>query len=143
VNETLKKTCKNYNVIVNCEFLEDDLFSRKLVSFYKTAVERAKGSDSRSLNKIAKIDKVMRKYIEDYSFSKKLRNSVDVSSILMSKVDLTDAVLEYAVDFSDRYEDNLEESVVVTRWIWGVVYEWIKNSIYGNSRVWSSYTKST
>jgi len=135
VNETLKKTCKNYNVIVNCEFLEDDLFSRKLVSFYKTAVERAKGSDSRSLNKIAKIDKVMRKYIEDYSFSKKLRNSVDVSSILMSKVDLTDAVLEYAVDFSDRYEDNLEESVVVTRWIWGVVYEWIKNSIYGNSRI--------
>ena len=117
MNETLKKTCKNYNVIVNCEFLEDDLFSRKLVSFYKTAVERAKGSDSRSLNKIAKIDKVMRKYIEDYSFSKKLRNSVDVSSILMSKVDLTDAVLEYAVDFSDRYEDNLEESVVVTRWI--------------------------
>ena len=103
MNEKLKSTCKNYNSIVNCEFLEDDLFSHKLVSFYKTAVDRAKNCDSRGLGKISKFDKVMKKYIEDYNFSKKLRNSVDVSSILMSKVDLTDAVLEYAVAFSDKY----------------------------------------
>ena len=59
----------------------------------------------------------MRKYIEDYNFSKKLRNSVDVSSILMCKVDLTDAVLEYAVDFSNKYDDDIEEPVINTRWI--------------------------
>ena len=117
MNEKLKSTCRNYNAIVNCEFLEDDLFSHKLVGFYKTAVERAKNSDSRGLGKIAKIDRVMRQYIEDYNFSKKLKNSIDVSSILMSKIDLTDAVLEYAVDFSDKYEENIDETIVNTRWI--------------------------
>ena len=116
MNEELKKICKNYNVIVNCEFLEYDLFSYKLVEFYKNAVSRSDG-DSNSLNKISKYDRVMRKYIEDYNFSKKLRNSVDVSSILMCKVDLTDAVLEYAVDFSNKYDDDIEEPVINTRWI--------------------------
>ena len=116
MNEELKKICKNYNVIVNCEFLDDDLFSQRLVDFYKNAVSRS-GSDSNSLSKISKYDRVMRKYIEDYNFSKKLRNSVDVSSILMSKVDLTDAVLEYAVDFSNKYDDAIEEPVINTRWI--------------------------
>lgn len=116
MNEELKKICKNYNVIVNCEFLEDDLFSYKLVEFYKNAVSRSDG-DSNSLNKISKYDRVMRKYIEDYNFSKKLRNSVDVSSILMCKVDLTDAVLEYAVDFSTKYDEDIEEPVINTRWI--------------------------
>ena len=121
MNEELKKICKNYNVIVNCEFLDDDLFSYKLVNYYKNAVSRS-GSDSNSLSKISKYDRVMRKYIEDYNFSKKLRNSVDVSSILMSKVDLTDAVLEYAVDFSNKYDDDIEEPVINTRWIWGVLW---------------------
>ncbi len=121
MSDNVRKVCKNYNVIVNCEFLEDDLFSKKLVDFYKNVVSR-NYDDSDSLNKIIKYDRVMRKYIEDYNFSKKLRNSVDVSSILMSKVDLTDAVLEYAVDFSDKYDDDVEEPVINTRWIWGEVW---------------------
>lgn len=116
MSDNVRKVCKNYDVIVNCEFLEDDLFSKKLVDFYKNVVSR-NYDDSDSLNKIIKYDRVMRKYIEDYNFSKKLRNSVDVSSILMSKVDLTDAVLEYAVDFSDKYDDDVEEPVINTRWI--------------------------
>ena len=109
------KRCKNYNVIVNCEFLEDDLFSKKLVDFYKKAVVNANGENK--LNKITKYDRVMRKYIEDYNFSKKLKNSVDVSSILTSTIDLTDAVLEYAVEFLAKYDEKIEEPVVNTRWI--------------------------
>ena len=116
MSDKLKQICKNYNIIVSCEFLENDLFSYKLVDFYKNAVSRS-GCDSNSLNKISKYDRVMRKYIEDYNFSKQLRNSVDVSSILTSKVDLTDAVLEYAVDFSNKYDDDIEEPVINTRWI--------------------------
>ena len=115
MNDKLK-VCRNYNTIVNCEFLEDDLFSRKLVDFYKTAVNRL-GTDEASLNKMARIDRTMRKYIEDYNFSKKLKNSVDVYSILKSEVDLTDAVLEYAVSFSEKYTDDVDAPVVNTRWI--------------------------
>ncbi len=108
--------CKNYNTIVNCEFLDDDLFSKKLVEYYKKAVERS-NNDEASINKMVKIDRTLRKYIEDYNFSLKLKNSVDVSSILKSELDLTDMVLEYAVNFLDKYDDDVEKPVVNTRWI--------------------------
>lgn len=118
MSDNLKNFCKNYNVIVNCEFLDDDLFSKKLVDFYKNAVNRTSSMDEKSLKRLANFDNVMRKYIDDYSFSKKLKNSIDISSILYSKVDLTDVVLEYAVEFSDKYNDSkIDEPIVTTRWI--------------------------
>ncbi len=118
MNDTLRKCCRNYNIIVNCEFLDDDLFSQKLVEFYKNAVNRAVNSDEKTLSRLSNFDRVMRKYIDDYNFSKKLRNSVDISSILYSKIDLTDAVLDYAVDFSSKYNDSeIDEPIVTTRWI--------------------------
>ncbi len=109
------KNSKSYNIITNCEFLDDDLFSKKLVEYYKRIIDTS--SDSVNLDKIKKYDRVMRKYIEDYTFSKKLKNSVDVSTILMSKVDLSEAVLEYAVDFLSKYDEKIEEPIVNTRWI--------------------------
>ena len=116
MSDDVKKICKNYNIIVNCEFLEDDLFSKKLVDFYKNAVLRC-NNDSNNLNKLVKYDRVVRKYIEDYNFSKKLRNSIDISTVLNSNVDLTENVLDYAIDFSERYDDSLEQTVINTRWI--------------------------
>lgn len=112
--ENKLRNCKNYNIITSCEFLEDDLFSKKLIEFYKNAIMKAKDD---GIDKIVKYDRVMRRYIEDYNFSKKLRSSIDVSSIIESNIDLTDAVLEYAVDFSSKYDERIEEVVVNTRWI--------------------------
>lgn len=116
MNEVIMKYCKNYNNITHCEFLDDDLFSKKMVEFYKSAVLKTK-SDQISINRIIKIDKTMRKYIDDYNFSKKLRNSVDVASILNSKIDLTDSVFDYTMDFLDKYNDDLDAPIVNTRWI--------------------------
>ena len=38
MNDVVRNFCRNYNIIVSCEFLDDDLFSKKLVDFYKNAV---------------------------------------------------------------------------------------------------------
>ena len=117
MNEKVKNMCKNYSFIVNCEFLDDDLFSYKLVEFYKKAISRVTMDDSKSLDKISNYDRVMKKYIEDYEFSKNFRDSIDVSTVLVSKVDLTNAVLDYAVDFSSKYNDDVEKPIINTRWI--------------------------
>lgn len=117
MENNIKRYCKNYKTIINCEFLDDDLFSKKLVNYYKNAINRLNFSDSNSINKISKYDRVMRKYIEDYNFSKKLRNSIDITSILNSGIDLTEPVLEYVAEFSSKYDENIEEPIVNTRWI--------------------------
>ena len=64
-------------------------------------------------DKLSKLEK----YIEDYDFSRKLRNSIDVSSILYSELDLSTAVLDYACDFEDKYDCEVEPTVINTRWI--------------------------
>ena len=79
--ENKLKKCRNYNIITNCEFLDDDLFSKKLVDFYKKAVVNA--NDEVKMDKIVKYDRVMRKCIEDYNFSKKFPPST-VSFIFFS-----------------------------------------------------------
>ena len=114
--EEVKKYCKNYFMITHCEFMDDDLFSKKLVDFYKNAVAKSK-TDDLSIKRITRIDKIMRRYIDDYNFSKKLKNSVDVSSILKSNMDLTDELFDYTMDFSDKYRDDIDNPIVNTRWI--------------------------
>ena len=115
--ESAKKYCKNYNLIVNCEFLDDDLFSKKLVDYYKLVVSKTDISDNNNINRLIKLDFVMRKYIEDYRFSKRLQNSVDVSGIVNSKSDISLAVVNYVINFLDKYEEAPDEIVINSRWI--------------------------
>lgn len=115
--DDIMKICKNYKIITNCEFLEDDIFSNLLVEYYKNKVKNTPVDNEIKVNQLIKFDKVMRKYIEDYRFSKKLKNSVDVTSIVNSKIDLSDAVVDYVSSFFDKYDVTLDESIVNTRWI--------------------------
>ena len=109
MDNNLRKVYKNYNIICNCEFLDEDLFSKKLVYYYKKMVSSLRLDSSEAISKGIKIDRIMRKYIEDYSFSKKLQNSIDVCSIVNTDADLSNEIFDYAISFSDRYdEDNIE-----------------------------------
>ena len=60
---------------------------------------------------------MVRRYIEDYNFSRKLQSSIDVSSIVNSGVDLCEPVLEYVSAFSDKYDEEANVVVTNTRWI--------------------------
>ena len=117
MNNKIKSYCRYYDLITNCEFLDSDLFSKKLVEYYKLIVSKVDVSNEDNIKKIVKYDRIMKKYIEDYDFSRKLRNSIDVSSILYSELDLSTAVLDYACDFEDKYDCEVEPTVINTRWI--------------------------
>lgn len=107
-----KKICKHYDEIVNCEFLDDDVFSKILVQYYKNTVNKETNAE-----RLTRVDYVVSKYINDYNFSRKLQNTIDVSSIVRCKTDLTDRVLDYVLDFSSRYDGVLEETIENSRWI--------------------------
>jgi hypothetical protein len=117
MDERLKNVCKNYDIIVKCEFLDDDYFSQKLVSYYKQVVATVSLDDEGALKRLSKFDYVMKKYIEDYNFSKKLQNSIDVSTVVSSSFDYYDQVIEYVMSFSDTYDECKDEIVINTKWI--------------------------
>lgn len=116
MGDAIKGLCKNYNAIVKCEFLSDDLFSIRLVEYYKLRMANIKEDDS-SMVFLKSFDCVMRKYIEDYNFSKKLKNSVDVDSILQSDFSNYDRLVEYIIKFSEKYDNDKGEIIVNTKWI--------------------------
>lgn len=114
---SVKSVCRNYNAIVNCEFLDDDLFSKRLVDYYKKLSVSIPDDNEGMLRKLAKFDHVMRKYVEDYNFSKKLQNSIDVTRVVEDETDLSGAVVEYVIEYSDRYDEDKDEIITNTRWI--------------------------
>jgi hypothetical protein len=116
MGESIKGICRNYNSIVRCEFLEDDKFSLRLVEYYKFKTDVMPSDDSSKMW-IRNFDCIMRKYIEDYTFSKKLKNSVDIESILKSDFSNYDKLVDYMLKFSEKYDNDKGDIITNTKWI--------------------------
>jgi hypothetical protein len=117
MNKNILKICKHYNEIVECEFLDDDVFSKKLVSFYKSIVENIDLENENSIKKAMRLDEAIYNYIEDYSFSKKFKDSIDVSTVVSDNFSYLNEFIEYLISFFVQYENSKETVVVQTKWI--------------------------
>ena len=107
---------KNYTVITRCEFSEEDMFSVRLVEYYKQTVSTLP-NDGSFKEKMTKFDGVMRKYVEDYNFSKKLKKSLDLSKIASNDFNNFDGLVDYMFKFLEKYNNDKKEVMVNTRWI--------------------------
>ena len=87
-----------------------------MVEYYKRSVS-CLTDDEDSKNKVKRFDSIMRKYIEDYRFSKKLQKSIDISKIIDGEFNNYDGLLEYMVNFLEKYENDKKEVLKSTRWI--------------------------
>lgn len=114
MSDNIKTVCRNYTVITRSEFLDDDTYSLKLVEYYKRSVYSSPEDES-SKERIKKFDFIIRKYIEDYSFSKKMQSSLGIDEIVQNES--FDFVLTKLSQFLEEYDNNKKEIVTNTRWI--------------------------
>lgn len=117
MNVEILKLCRNYKEIVECEFLDDDVFSKKMVDFYKKFVSAVDLSNNESIMKIRSLDNALLKYMEDYKFAKRLRDTIDVSSVISDSFSYLNEFMDYIVIFSDEYENTKDNVVAQTKWI--------------------------
>ncbi len=117
MNNELLTVCKNYNSIMECEFLDEDTFSKKLVEYYKEFILKTDFNNPKSIEKTKTLDEAVHKYIEDYDFCKRLKNTIDVSAIMVDDFSYLNEFMDYLVQFSYTYEKNKEKVVVQTKWI--------------------------
>lgn len=73
---------KSYKEITECDFLDDDNFSKKLVHYYKKYATSCKLDDEECIKKAKELDKAMFNYIRDYHFSVELQSKINVDAIL-------------------------------------------------------------
>jgi F0F1-type ATP synthase delta subunit len=117
MNKNVLKYCKNYEEIINCEFLDEDEFSKRLISFYKKIIESTDESNDDFIKRLIQLDEALYNYIEDYTFSKKFRESIDVSSVLEDNFSYLNEFIEYLISFFKTYDKAKENVIVQTRWI--------------------------
>ena len=72
-NKLILNYCKNFDYIMNTDFLEGDTVSSRLVSIYKNFIFKIDIHNEDDINKAILIDAVMGKYVEEYTFRKKLQ----------------------------------------------------------------------
>ncbi len=106
----------NYKDIVDCDFLEDDNFSRKLVHYYKTYVSSFEPSSEESIKKAKALDKAMFNYIRDYHFSIELQSKINVEAIVKDDDTYLEAFIDFLISFFKEYNPN-KRVKPITRWI--------------------------
>jgi hypothetical protein len=118
MNTNIQNICKNYRSIVECEFLDDDVFSMKLVSYYKAFIDRSDLNNPDVIKKIQCIDEALYKYIdvENYSFSKRLRDTIDIPTVVSDGFNYINEFMDYIIAFANEYEKTKNSVIVQTRW---------------------------
>ncbi len=110
------KIFKHYKEIVECEFLDDDYFSKKLVHYYKKYANTCKLDDTECLKKAKELDLAMHNYIEDYYFSMELKSKINVEAIVKDDDSYLDDFINFLINFFEQYNPK-KRVKPITRWI--------------------------
>ena len=73
-NKQVLNYCKNFEKIVNTDFVEGDNLSLQLVKIYKDYIFKIDLTNEDDIHNAIEIDKIMARYIDDYLFRKNIRH---------------------------------------------------------------------
>ncbi|MGI6329806.1 MAG: hypothetical protein ACOXZR_03015 [Bacilli bacterium] len=109
--------CPHFNEIVNCEFLEDDLLTSKLIQYYQDYIFNINEEDEEEIKVISNLDQAMYKYIEDYRFAKSLRETLQVEAVLSKDFAYLEQLMKYIIQFFNDFEKQEVRNIFQTKWI--------------------------
>lgn len=109
--------CKNYQRIVNFDYLQDDLISAKLIRVYKDYVFKVNINSSEEVDELIHFDYVLGKYIDDYNFRKELKQEIVHVKIKKSSTDILRAIVASILKIFDNYLENSTRKITIARWI--------------------------
>ena len=116
-NKIIISYCKNFDRIINTDFLEGDNLSISLIKIYKDFIFKIDINNPEDLNKAIAIDNVMGKYIDDYSFRKKLQDEMHTIRIKRGASDIIRTIVDNIIDIFKRYEVDSTRKIYISRWI--------------------------
>ncbi len=106
--------CPHFDDIINSEFLEDDYLTKRLIEYYQ---EYVFNNDLKRVDLISNLDQAIYKYVNDYQFAKKLKNTLDVDEILKSNFAYIKELMDYIVTFYNEYHEIEDDISNTTKWL--------------------------
>lgn len=115
-NKEILKYCPNFYKIINYEFDVEDYISLKLISVYQDYIFKVDISNQEELKKVIEIDKILSKYVEDYTFRKEVKNGVLKIKVKRGN-DIIETLINNLISLFESYEDGYTRNIYFARWI--------------------------
>lgn len=116
-NKIILEYCKNFDRIINTDFLEGDNISLQLVKIYKDFIFKIDINNTDDIKKAVDIDKTMGKYIDDYFFRKTLQEELLKSGLRKTAGDILRAIVDCLIGIFKRYEEDATRKIYISKWI--------------------------
>lgn len=107
--------CPHFYSIINFEYYNDDLISKKLIKVYKNYIFSTDITQIDNINKMRKLDAVLYEYINDYEFRNEMKT--DIIKVNLKNENILDGIVNAIINFFDSYQKLKIRKVQVTRWI--------------------------
>ena len=115
-NKEILKYCPNFYKITNYEFDDEDYISLKLINIYEDYIFKIDVNNKESVNKVIEIDKILSKYIDDYTFRKEIKNGVLKIKVKRGS-DILETIINSLISLFENYEDGYTRNIYFARWI--------------------------
>lgn len=107
--------CSHFDEIVNYDFLEDDVLTKKLIQYYQDFVFKVDEKEG-GLSLIKQLDEAVYKYMDDYRFAKSLKDTLDIDLITSDNFAYLDQLMRYIIEYFGTYDEK-SINIMPTKWI--------------------------
>lgn len=115
-NKTILKYCPNFYKIKDFDFEEEDYITQKLITIYEDYIFNIDETNEEEVKKIKKLDKILSKYVEDYTFRKDIKTNV-LNIRVKRGTDITETIVNNLITLFENYEDGYTRNIYFARWI--------------------------
>lgn len=116
VNKQIVAMCDNFYKIINFEPMEGDNITGKLIRIYQEYIFNIDINSKEDVESVLKLDSVLGKYIDDYSFRKELQKEI-VKVKIVDRKNIIKEFIENIIKIFNNYEEYTTRVIYISRWI--------------------------
>lgn len=116
-NKLVLKYCPNFDRIINLDYYEDDAVTERLIHIYEKFIFSSNIENEEDIKLIQEIDRVLGKYIDDYSFRKEMQTEIFRVKVRKTCSNMLKAVVEGIIKIFEKYEEDSTRNIYISRWI--------------------------
>ena len=96
---------------------EEDVISTKLIKLYQEYIFRIDLDNPEDVESVIRLDKVVKKYIDDYLFRKEMQKQILEIRVKKDAKDILKEVIKSILKIFDNYEEYTTRVIYISRWI--------------------------
>lgn len=115
-NKLILEYCPNYYKIKNYDFDENDYITLKIIGIYEEYIFSIDERNIDEIEKIKELDKILYKYIDDYSFRKEVQKEL-LNIKVRRENNIIEVIVNNLIKLFESYEDGYTRNIYFARWI--------------------------